>query len=85
MFITNGKNSIHKRKSQTFLENNGNIQKSKLIYYYILPLWLLKRNKNFKSFYLVKDRICAYFSIEKFNELIKFKENLDEKSFKSKM
>ena len=86
MVIKTGKKLIMpKRKSKTFFEKKENISKGKLLYYYILPLWLLKRNKNLKSFYLIKDRICGYFSIEKINELIRFKENLEEKSFRSKM
>ena len=83
--IATDKNPIPKRKSQVFLENKGNITKVNLIYYYILPLWVIKRNKNLKNFYFIKDRICQYFSIENFNELIRFKANLEDKAFKSKM
>ena len=83
--LTNGKNVMNKRKSKIVLENKGKISKSKLIYYYILPLWLLKRKKSFNNIYSIKDRICGYFSIEKIHELIKFKENLEYKSFKSKL
>ena len=48
-------------------------------------MWFLRRNKTFKSLYIIKERICEYFSIEKINELIKFKEIIEEKSMKSKM
>ena len=83
--VTSLKKPIHKRKSKTLFESKGNITKVKLLYYYILPLWIIKRYKNLKSFCLIKGRICQYFSLEKFNELLKFKENLEEKSFKSKI
>ena len=73
-----------KKKSKFCIENKKNITKNKLIYYYLIPLWVLRRNKAFKSIYLIKDRICGYFSIEKINELIKFKENFEDKSIKSK-
>ena len=82
--ILTGKNSLPKGKSKTYVENKGIITKAKLMYYYILPLWFLRRNKTYNSIYLIKDRICGYFSIEKINELIKFKEILEEKSLKSK-
>jgi len=82
---TTGKNSMPKRQSKTIFENKENISKAKIIYYYILPLWILKRKKSLKSIYFIKDRICGYFSIEKINELIKFKEYLEDKSFKSNM
>ena len=74
-----------KRKSKTFVENKGIITKTKLLYYYLLPLWVIRRNKTFNSMYTIKDRICGYFSIEKINELIKFKETLEVQSLQSKM
>ena len=80
----NSKNDMSKRKSKTSFEKEGNISKVKLLYYYILPLWILKKKKSFKNMYFIKKRICQYFSIEKINELIKFKENLEDKSYKLK-
>jgi len=85
IILTPGKISMPKRHSRAIFENKGNIAKVKLIYYYLLPLWIIKRNKRLKSIYFIKDRICGYFSIEKMNELIKFKENLEDKSFKLNM
>ena len=76
-----GNNSISKKKS----ENQGAFTKAKILYYYLLPLWVLRRNKTFNNIYLIKERICGYFSIEKINELIKFKEILEDKTMKSKM
>lgn len=73
---------MSKRKSKTSFEKEGNISKVKLLYYYILPLWILKKKKSFNNMYSIKKRICQYFSIEKINELIKFKENLEDKSYK---
>ena len=78
--LASGKKYIPKRKSKTFNEKKGHFSKTKLIYYYILPFWILKRKKTFKNLYSIKDRICEYFSIEKINDLIKFKENLEYKS-----
>ena len=85
VILTNGKTYKPKRISKTSLQNEGNISKVKLLYYYILPLWILKRKKNFNYIYSIKNRICQYFSIEKINELIIFKENFEDRSFKSKM
>ena len=81
----NGKNIIKKNYSKKQIKNKGNISEKKLIYYYLLPLWFLKRNKTFKCLYSIKDRICNYFSIEKINELIKFIDILEEKTLKHKM
>ena len=81
----NSKNSSTKKKPKVEIDNKGNFTKIKLLYYYLLPLWVLKRNKSFSSIYSIKERICGYFSIEKIHELIKFKEALEEKSIKSKM
>ena len=80
-----GKNSNSNKKSKTFVENHGNFTKTKILFYYILPLWILRRKKTFNNIYLIKDRICGYFSIEKINELIKFKETLEDKTAKTKM
>ena len=81
----NGKNIIKKNYSKKQIKNKGNITEKKLIYYYLLPLWFLKRNKTFKCIYSIKDRICNYFSIEKINELIKFIDILEEKTLKHKI
>ena len=57
--------------------------KSKFIYYYVLPLCILRKHKIFSSIYIIKDKICTYFSIEKFYELSKLKEALDQKAKKT--
>ena len=91
MVIVSDKNvniNIKRRFSkitQNFSINKDKITNNKLIYFYILfPLWLLKKNKSFDKIVLIKDKICAYFSIEKINELITFKENLNYKAKKSR-
>ena len=81
----NSKNSSTKKRSKVDIENKGNFTKNKLLYYYLLPFWVLRRNRTINSIYSIKDKICGYFSIEKINELIKFKEALENKSIKSKM
>jgi hypothetical protein len=81
----NSKNSSTKKRSKVSIENRKNLTKIKLLYYYLLPLWVLRRNKTTGSIYSIKERICGYFSIEKIHELIKFKEALEDKSLKSKM
>ena len=73
-----------KRKSKAEFDRKGKVKTIKLMYYYILPLCILKRNSNFANIYKIKDKICGYFSIEKINELIKFKENLEDRSLKTK-
>ena len=45
---------------------------------------IFKKKKTLNNIYIIKDRICEYFSIEKINELIKFKEDLEDKAMKSK-
>ena len=86
--ITNShKNNINKRLSkitQNFAINKEKITNDKLFYFYILPLWMLKKNKSFNNIVLIKDKICTYFSIEKINELIIFKESLDYRLKKMK-
>ena len=82
---TTDNNAKPKKFSKTYVENKGIITKTKLLYYYLLPLWVIRRNKTFNSMYTIHDRICGYFSIEKINELIKFKETLDDKYLKAKM
>ena len=81
---SNSKNSSTKKKSRVSFENKKHFTKIKLLYYYILPLWVSRRSKTINSIYSIKDRICGYFSIEKIHELIKFKEALEDKSLKSR-
>ena len=85
MIIPFSNNFIFNRKSKKYEKIEENITKRNLIYYYILPLWILRKNKTFNKLYLIKDKICEYFSIEKINELIKFKENIEVKTLKSKL
>ena len=80
------KKPMNKRKSKIEFDKKGNtLTKNKIIFYYIFPIWLLKRNKKFYNIYKIKERICGYFSIEKINELIKFKENIENISSISKI
>ena len=61
-------------------ENNEEKKvKSKLMYYYIFPLCILRKHKTCNPVCVIKDKICTYFSIEKMHELNKFKEALDQK------
>jgi hypothetical protein len=83
--LTNDKNHAHNRKSKALFEKEGKISRAKLIYYYLLPLCILRRKKGFNNIYCIKDKICKYFSIETLNELIKFKEKIEDDSFKTKM
>ena len=86
--ITAEKSKIPKRGSQLSINysiNKEKITKNKLMYFYIFPLWVLKKHRAFKNIVLIKDKVCAYFSVEKINELIKFKENLDDKARKIKV
>ena len=79
------KNFVSNKKSKTIMEKNSFFPTNNLIFYYILPLWILKKNRTFNRLYFIKNRICGYFSIEKINELIKFKDTLEDKSLKAKM
>ena len=98
--INNFKNSINKmnrtsdksiapkrfsRISVNYTINNEKVTRNKLMYFYLFPLCILKKHKSFSNICLIKDRICTYFSIEKINELIKFKDNLDCRSKKIKV
>jgi hypothetical protein len=76
---------MEKRRSKNIVKNKKLFTETNIMYYYILPLWILRKKKTFNSIYSIKDRICRYFSIEKINELIKFKENFENKSLQSKM
>jgi len=71
------------KKSKLYSENS--IITNKIMYYYLIPLWILRRNKSFNGIYFIKDSICRYFSIEKINELIKFKNDLEDKFISSKL
>ena len=88
MIINSDKNNNLNRRiskiTQNFTINKEKIVNNKLIYFYIFPLWLLKKNKSFNNIVLIKDKICTYFSIEKINELILFKESLDYRTKKIK-
>ena len=79
------KNFVSNKKSKTIIEKNSFFPTNNLIFYYLLPLWILKKNRTFNRLYFIKNRICGYFSIEKINELIKFKDTLEDKSLKAKM
>lgn len=69
-----------KRISKVFTINKET--KRNLIYYYLLPFCILKKNKEFDSVCFIQEKICNYFSIEKINELIKFKDNIEKQSKK---
>ena len=84
MVVETGNKSMEKRRSKVNIEKRI-FTKTNIMYYYIFPLWILRRNKTFNNIYSIKDKICRYFSIEKVNELIKFKEHIENKSLKSKM
>ena len=73
------------KQTKTYEKKNKNITKNKFIYFYILPLWILRKKKTFNTIYLIKETICKYLSIEKLNELIIFKDHLEKKAQKSKI
>ena len=77
--------NIKPEKAKIYKNFQKNITKTKLVYYYLCPLWFIKRIKSLKNVNLVKEIICGYFSIEKINELINFKEIIEAYSLKSKM
>jgi hypothetical protein len=76
--------SLPKIKLKSLAEIQANKIKNNLMYYYLLPMWILRKYKIFKNMYLIKEKICGYFSIEKFNELIKFKEILEKNNMQLK-
>ena len=82
---TSDKNNINKKLSQIYTINDEAITSNKLLYFYLFPLWILKKHKAFNNVCLIKDRICSYFSVERLNELIRFKEHLDSKAKKIKI
>ena len=79
------KEKVKKRLSQIFTINDEKITKDRLIYFYLFPLCILKKKKLFNNICLIKDKICTYFSIENFNELIRFREIFNHKAKKSKV
>ena len=74
--------SSKKRISKMYTINKET--KRNLIYYYLLPIWVLKKYKAFDSLCFIQERICNYFSVEKINELIRFKDNIEKQSKKLK-
>ena len=46
----NVKNIIKKNYSKRQIKSKKIVTENNLFYYYLLPLWFLKRNKNFKNF-----------------------------------
>ena len=83
--ITSDKSNLKRGISQLYTINDETIIQHKLIYFYLFPLWVLKKHKTFNNICLIKDRICSYFSVERLNELIRFKEHLDLKAKKLKI
>ena len=79
------KENVKKRLSQILNINDEKISKERLIYFYLFPLCILKKKKLFQNICLIKDKICTYFSIENFNELIRFRDHLLHKAKKSKV
>ena len=63
------------------------LEKNKIFYFYFIPYWILQKTKAFNNLCLIKDKITAYFSIEKISELIRFKDYLEfmEKEKNNKM
>ena len=86
--INSEKNKGKKRVSQIptiYTFNREKFTLNKIIYYYLFPLWLLKKHKTFENICFIKDKICSYFSVEKFNELIIFIENFETRVKKLKV
>lgn len=79
ILTTLDKNNAKRKISMMPVNKEETKIKSKFIYYYVLPLCILRKHKIFSSIYIIKDKICTYFSIEKFYELSKLKEALDQK------
>ena len=79
MVMNINKNKAKKKISMRSENNEEKKVKSKLMYYYIFPLCILRKHKTFNPVCVIKDKICTYFSIEKMHELNKFKEALDQK------
>ena len=85
MSIDSDKSQSKRKISQLFINNHDDITSKKLFFFYLFPIWILKKNKSFNNVCLIKDRICNYFSVERLNELIKLKESLDIKTKKIKI
>ena len=80
----NASPSMIKNSSKTKnLKADKNLQK-KLLFYYLFPICILKKNNNYINICLIKEKICGYFSIENINELMIFKEKIEEKLIDSK-
>jgi hypothetical protein len=79
MIMTFDKSKVKRNISMISVNNQEKKINKKLIYYYLIPLCFLRKHKTFDGVCIIKDRICTYFSIEKFNELNTFKEALDQK------
>ena len=80
--IDKNKQTSKKRISKIFTMNKE--VKQNLIYYYLLPMCILKKNKAFDNVCFIQEKICNYFSIEKINDLIRFKDNIEKQSKKQK-
>ena len=85
MIITSEKGNSRLKKKGSYVYAITKEDKKRLMYYYFFPLWILKRHKLFNNIYLINNRICNYFSIEKINELIKFKEAFSHKNKRMKI
>jgi hypothetical protein len=85
MIITSDKSKPRIVKRGSYVYTITKEDKKRLIYFYLFPLCILKKHKLFNNLYMINDRICNYFSIEKINELIKFKEAFSHKSNKMKI
>ena len=79
MVMNFNKNKLKRKLSMISVNNEEKKVKSKLIYYFLFPLCILRKHKTFNPVCIIKDKICTYFSIEKMHELNKFKEAIDQK------
>lgn len=85
MIITSDKSNSRLKKRGSYVFKITKEEKKRLMYFYFFPLWILKKHKLFNNIYLINERICNYFSIEKINEVIKFKEAFSHRSKKMKI
>ena len=85
MAITSDKSNPRIKKRGSYVYTITKEDKKRLIYFYLFPLCILKKHKLFNNLYMINDRICKYFSIEKINELIKFKDAFSHRSNKMKI
>ena len=79
----NRSNSLLKRRG-SYINIIKKGDSKKLKYFYLFPLCILKKHKQFNNLYMINERICYYFSIEKIYELIKFKEAFNNNNKKMK-